>query len=623
MAAAVIAAAAPAGAQPLPQDLRRLSIDQLMQIDVSTAGRRPEPLGTAAAAISVVTGDEIRRAGVTTIADALALADGVHVARFNNGTWAITTRGFNQNTANKLLVMVDGRTVYSPLFAGVLWNTIDYVLEDIDRIEVVRGPGATLWGSNAVNGVVNIITRSAFDTRDAYASLSAGNEDRGIVEARYGGGGGGAAWRIYGKLADRDAQRLSSGASSGDARRRGQAGFRIDGGAPAAASWRLSGDLFHSRDNLPDRPDGEFTDLNVMGRWSRPTSARARLTVQSYYRREYRRVPRQLTHRIDVFDVDAQQTLRAGSRHDVVWGGGARVNRDATGGSAVLRFEPASRDYAVLNAFVQDEIALVPGRLFANLGVKWERNAFSGAEVQPAARARLLLSSTQMIWGAVSRAVRRPTRFESDVRVLSPLNGAALIVGNAAADGESLVAGELGYRIKPAAAVSVEASAFQHGFDDLRSQDLPPGGPPVVVGNSLEGRSRGIEIGVNVQPVAFWRTHAGYTWLDTRVTRAAGSRDVSGGVSEANDPGHLFTLHSSLDLPREVEVDAVLRGAGTLPNPRVPAFTELTLRVGWRPNPRLEIWAAGQDLLHDRHPEFGTVVEFERAIRAGLTLRPR
>src|SRR5688572_2920085 len=218
-----------AAAPPDAQNLKRLSIEELMQVDVVSAGRRAEPVGTAAAAVSVITGDDIRRAGVTTIADALALADGVHVARFNNGSWSVTARGFNGQTPNKLLVMVDGRTVYSPLFSGVFWNTVDYVLEDVDRIEVIRGPGATLWGANAVNGVVNIITRSTRDTRGGYASLSAGNEDRAIVEARYGGGTGTTSWRLYGKYANRDDQKVSTGGGSGDQRQRGQAGFRVDG----------------------------------------------------------------------------------------------------------------------------------------------------------------------------------------------------------------------------------------------------------------------------------------------------------------------------------------------------------------------------------------------------------
>jgi iron complex outermembrane recepter protein len=278
-------AARAADAQPDPQDLKRLSIEQLMRIDVTSPGRRTEPLGTTAAAVSVITGDDIRRAGITTLADALALADGVHVARFNNGSWSVSARGFNGSTPNKLLVMVDGRTVYSPLFTGVFWNTVDYVLEDIDRIEVIRGPGAALWGANAVNGVVNIITRHSRDSAGAYANLSAGNEDRAIAELRYGASSGGTSWRVYGKFADRDSQRFSTGGASGDPRRRGQAGFRVDGGDAAGTNWTVLGNAMHSRDELPDRRPGEFSDLSLQGRWSMPAAIGSRLDVQSYYRR--------------------------------------------------------------------------------------------------------------------------------------------------------------------------------------------------------------------------------------------------------------------------------------------------------------------------------------------------
>src|SRR3954468_2060697 len=228
-------------AQSSTTDLKQLSIEGLMQVNVTLATRRPEPLATIPAAISVITGDAIRRAVVTPIAHAIALADGVAVARFNNGTWSITARGFNAVTANKMLVMVDGRTAYSPLFAGVFWNALDYVLEDIDRIEVIRGPGATLWGSNAVNGVVNIVTRSARDTRGAYVRAGGGSEDPGIVEARYGGGSGGTAVRGYAKYAARNSQRYSDGSDAGDHRARGQAGFRADGGNAGSSTWFIKG----------------------------------------------------------------------------------------------------------------------------------------------------------------------------------------------------------------------------------------------------------------------------------------------------------------------------------------------------------------------------------------------
>jgi iron complex outermembrane receptor protein len=605
------------------EDLKRLTIEELMRVDITITSRQPEPAGATAAAISVITGDDIRRSGATTIADALLLADGVHVARFNNGTWAISPRGFNANTANKLLVMIDGRTVYSPLFAGVFWNMEDYVLGDIDRIEVIRGPGAALWGANAVNGVVNIITRHSRDTQGTLASIAAGNEDPLIAEYRYGATAGTTTWRAYAKFAARDDQRLASGAAGDDARRRSQLGFRLDGDGPAASSWMLKGDAFHSRDDLPDRPSGEFTELDLQTRWSAPIG-QSRVEIQSYYRREYRRVPQQLTHHIDVFDLDGQHAITLRGRHHLVWGGGVRVNRDRTHPSATLSFDPVKRVYPLASAFAQDDIEIVPDRFFVTLGAKYEHNDFSGGELQPNVRARVLMPRNQIVWGSVSRAVRRPTRFDDDIRVTGP-NGVLLVAGSDDFRAESLVAGEIGYRAQPSALFSFDASVFVHHIDELRSQDLPLTGPPVIVGNSLEGTVRGVELGVNLQPVEWWRTHVGYTKLDTTIRKAAGSRDVGGGATEANDPDQFVALRTTIDLPHRIEFDAMFRAVAALPNPAVPAYSELNVRAGWWVTTRTEVWVAGQDLLHDRHPEFGPNtpgrVEFERSIRVGLTVR--
>jgi len=623
----VLLAAALLGAFPLMAagqgDLKRLSIEELMRIDVTTTSRQPQPIGTTAAAISVITGDDLRRAGATTIADALALADGVHVARFNNGTWAVSPRGFNSNVANKLLVMIDGRTVYSPLFAGVFWNMEDYVLADIDRIEVIRGPGAVLWGANAVNGVVNIITRNARDTQGALISIAAGAEDPMIAEARYGGAGDTAAWRAYAKVAARSEQRLATGASADDARRRGQIGFRVDAGGPAGSTWLLKGDAFHSREHLADRPSAEFTELALQGRWSVPLGG-SRLDLQSYYRREYRRVPQQLTHHIDIVDVDAQHTATLHRRHQLVWGAGLRVNRDNTHGSPTLSFDPAKRVYRVSNVFAQNDIAVVPDRLFVTLGAKYEHNDFSGGEFQPNIRARYLMPRSQIVWGSVARATRRPTRFDDDIRVSTPA-GVALVVGSDDFRSESLVAAEAGYRIQPSRVFAFDATLFSHHLRDLRSQELLPTGPPIVVGNTLEGDVRGVEVGVNLQPAVWWRAHVGYTWLDTDVRRADGSRDVGGGATEANDPDQFLGLRASFDLPNRIELDAVLRAVAALPNPAVPAYAELNVRAGWWMTARAELWVAGHDLLHDHHPEFGPDLpnrtEFERSVRIGVTIR--
>jgi iron complex outermembrane receptor protein len=614
---------ADAWAQVDPRDLKTMSIEQLMQIDVTLATREPEPVARSAAAISVITGDDIRRAGVTTIADALALADGVHVARFNNGTWAVSARGFNATSANKLLVMIDGRIEYSPLFSGAFWNMLDYTLEDIDRIEVIRGPGATLWGANAVNGVVNIVTRHSRDTQGTLLAFGTGNEDPALADFRYGGAGAGATYRVYGKFARRSAQIFDNGESSDDERRRGQLGFRVDrpGGG---GEWLVKGDLFESRDHLVDRGPGKFSEVALQGGWSREFTPTSILNVRSYYRREFREVPLQLTHEIDTVDVDLQHGLAWRDRHRVVWGAGYRRNSDETA-AGNIGFEPPDRVYSVLSLFGQDEISIVPDRFNLTLGLKMERNAFSGMEWQPNIRARVDLAPRQMIWGAVSRAVRRPTRLDVDIRALGPTGALLAIGGGDDYQSEQLTAGEFGYRAQPLAIAAIEATLFTHRYDHLRSQELPVTGPPIVVGNTLNGRTQGIELSGSLQPLPVWRVRASYTYFDVSITKDIDSRDIGGGATEANDPSHMFGLRTDVDLPGRVELHLFLRGIGELRTPHVPAYTELNGRIGWRATEHVEVSFAGQDLLHDHHPEFGGLtprrVEFERSFRVQATFR--
>jgi iron complex outermembrane receptor protein len=617
------ALAADGGVQPDPQDLKTLSIEQLMEIDVTLATREPEPVGRTAAAITVITSDDIRRSGVTTIADALALADGVHVARLNNGTWAVSARGFNATSANKLLVMIDGRIEYSPLFSGVFWNMLDYTLEDIERIEVIRGPGATLWGANAVNGVVNIVTRHSRDTRGTLLSFGTGNEDPALADFRYGGAAAGATYRLYGKFARRGPQILDNDVSSDDGRRRGQLGFRIDrpGGG---GEWLIKGDVFRSEDELADRASGKFGEVALQGGWSRTFTAGSNVALRSYYRREFRDVPLQLTHAIDTVDLDLQHGFAWRERHRVIWGTGYRGNSDETDGGSVV-FVPADRVYSVISVFAQDEIAVRPDQFHVTVGLKMERNAFSGMEWQPNIRARLDVAPRQMIWGALSRAVRRPTRLDVDVRALAP-NGAIVAIGGGGSyKGEGLVAAEFGYRAQPLTIAAIDATLFSHSYDDLRSQELPPAGPPIVVGNTLNGRSQGVELAGSLQPLPMWRIRASYTFLDVSITKDIDSRDIGGGASEANDPSHLFGFRTDVDLPRRVELSLFLRSIGALPNPRVPGYTELNGRLGWRATRNFDVAIAGQDLLHDHHPEFGAAapfrVEFERSIRVQATFR--
>jgi iron complex outermembrane recepter protein len=333
--------------------------------------------------------------------------------------------------------------------------------------------------------------------------------------------------------------------------------------------------------------------------------------------------PLQLTHHIDIVDVDAQHSVTVRNRHSIVWGGGVRVNWDQTHGTPALRFDPEARTHGLTSGFVQDEIALVPNRLFATVGAKIEHNSLSGSEFQPSIRARLLLPREQVLWAALSRAARRPSRLEVDLVSTTPL---LTLVGSDDFEAEELLAAEVGYRVQPTSALSLDATFFHHEFDNLRSIDASPISSRVaVLAISYQGHSHGVELAANLQPLMRWRTHVGYTWLDTDVLATPGSMILGPGASEANDPHHLFNIRTSIDLPREVELDASFRVVGELSPRPVPPVRSLGLRAGWRPTRRYELFVSGQDLLDARHPEFGepvpTRIEIERSIRAGLMIR--
>jgi iron complex outermembrane receptor protein len=609
------------------QDLKHLTIEELADLSVTTAAKRVERLSDVAAAISVIRGDDIRRAGATSLAEALRLADAVHVAQVYGPGWAISSRGFNIATANKLLVLIDGRTVYSPLFSGVFWDVQDVVLADIDRIEVTRGPGGTLWGANAVNGVVNIITKSAAETQGGFVTITAGTETRAITSARYGGTtGGGTAYRAYAKFRADDEHVFATGLPGRDGVQFGQAGFRVDSDAAKAEAWTVQGDLYYGTEGLYDRGDTRVSGGNVLTRWTKHWSSTSQFQAQVYYDRTDRRVQRQYLSARDTVDVDTQQQMLVGSRHRVVFGAGFRASRgDDLGDGPGFFFDPQIRTSTLASFFAQDDIALKPDRVSLILGSKVERNDFTGFELLPNVRLRLTPDSRQTFWAAVSRAVRMPTRFDTDLRIRNPGTGQLLITGSDAFQSENVVAYEAGYRVRPADWVSFDVATFANRYDDVRSQELPTApGSPIVLANGLNARTSGVEIAATTNITRWWQAHASYSYLWESFSRESGSRDITNGASEANDPSHLFSVRTSMDLPRKIEVDALIRYVSGLPHPVVAPYEELTARIGWRPSDRWDLSVVGQNLLHDRHEEFaaGTPRElFERGVNVRWTWR--
>ncbi len=612
-------------AQELTAELKRLSLEELARVDVTSVSRRAEPLFGAPAAVTVVTGEEVRRSGATTLPDALRLATGMQVGRFDSRTYAVSARGFNISTANKLQVLIDGRSVYSPLFAGVLWDVPDVLLEDLDRIEVIRGPGATLWGANAVNGVVNVITKSARDTQGSLLSAGGGSEEQAFAAARHGGRAGERLfYRLYGKYAYRDALALAQGGSADDPLRRAQGGFHLrwERGAEDVAIFQ--GDLYRGLIGHPVQLDTEISGGNLLGRWERTLAGGSQVRVGLYWDRSHRDSPRVFEERRDTADLDLQHRVALGRRHDVVWGAGYRTSRDRVEDSPVLGWDPNRRTISVLNLFAQDEVTLLPDRLRLTVGAKLEEHESTGLEAQPNVRLAWTPDDRRTVWASVARAVRSPSRLDEDLRIFS---GPVLVLrGSRDFEAEELLAYEAGWRQLLGERAKLDAAVFHHEYDELRSQEPTPGsGLPIVLANRLEGRVRGVELEVDFDLTPTWRWRAGAAWLDKELRLEPGSGDSTRGRSEGHDPDVHGFVRTGLDLPGGVELDGTLRYVDDLPTLAVPSYLELDLRLGWRPRAGLELELVGRNLLDGSHLEFapagGLREEVERGAYARATLR--
>ena len=620
-------------------DLLDLSIEQLADLQITSVSRAEERLADAPAAVFVITGDEIRRSGVRSIAEALRLAPGVEVARRNAAAWSITIRGFNSDLANKLLVLIDGRSVYSPLYAGVFWDVQDTLLEDVDRIEVIAGPGGTLWGANAVNGVINIITRPAADTRGAFVEAGGGNEERAFAGFRYGGTlGRDIAARAYVKYFDRDPSTQMSGAEGTDAAHMAQAGFRMDWGSADADRFTVQGDAYGGEQGgtfldsftLGTRPAGstageaDLQDANVLTRWERTLDDRTSFALQAYYDHTNRDIPNTYHEKRDTLDVDFQHHLRHRERHDVLWGLGFRSSADEIGNTVFATFDPDHRDDHTLSAFLQDKIALKIDKFYLTLGSKFEHNDYTGFETQPNVRFSWLVSERQSFWAAASRAVRIPARLDSDLRLTLPLNAPTIpfpvyVTAEGSVDfaSETLLAYEAGYRIRVTGRLSFDVSAFHNSYDDL--QTVEPGAvtlvlvPPRPYGvlhqtleNLMEGHSSGGTFVANWQPFDSWRLRFQYTRFDLDLRTKAGSADVLRPRLGGNSPDSQMSVHSFLDLPHGLRLYVAARHIAALPNQSVPGYLAVDASLLWRPRERLEASLSVQNLNDDRHIEFGS-----------------
>lgn len=601
--------------------LKELSIEQLLDMQVTSVSKRPEKLSSAAAAIQVITADDIRRSGARSVPEALRLAPNLEVAQINARDWAISARGFSARTANKLLVLIDGRTVYTPLFAGVFWEVQDVLLEDIERIEVISGPGATLWGANAVNGVINIVTKSAGSTQGTLISAGAGTELENFARIRYGGTrGDDAHFRFYAKGFNRDSSELASGASARDDWSMGQAGFRADWSTAADGQLTVQGDVYEGELGQLARDDINLSGGNILGRWSRLLAEGSELQIQMYYDYTYRRMPGSIGEVLHTYDADLQHRLQAFTDHQIVWGLGYRVIDDAVRNAPGISFLPAEVSRQWFTGFVQDEMPILDDKLYLTVGTKVEHNDYTGFEFQPSVRLAWLLDENNTLWSAFSRAVRTPSRIDHDLFVTP------IIAGGAGFDSETLLSYELGYRVQAQRRFSVSAAAFYNDYDDLRSLErIDPVAPfPVRIGNGLEGESYGVELSADWSINRAWQLRAGYTGLRIYLRPKPGSTDMSGGSSESHDPEEFWSVRSMHDFGDYWQLDVVYRHVSQIANQNVPAYGDLNVRVAWQPTARLEASLTAQHLLHDRHAEFAAPImrrQIERNLYGEITLR--
>lgn len=623
--------------QQKPQDLTQLGIEDLMKIQVTTASKQAQPLSAVPAAVYVITQEDIRRAGATTVMDALRMAPGVEVAQIDANKWAISIRGFNNRFADKLLVLLDGRSVYTPLFAGVYWDMQDTLLEDIDRIEVVRGPGASLWGANAVNGVINIITKNSRDTQGSLATVSAGAARKGEAAYRYGGRlGERAHFRLFGKYFSTRDSLYPDGTRGKDGWDSLRGGFRVDWDRSASEKMlfegEAAGDKEGQRSMVPALTPALWNTVDttypasawhLLGRWTRTGASGSETSLQSYFSHDQRNTP-EVFYALDTFDVDLQHRFAAGKQTTLTTGLGFRRMSDRTEPSPLGTFNPASKTNSLWSAFVHSETAISPA-VNLTIGLRLEHNDYTGFEIQPDARFAWSPNSRATLWGAVSHAVRTPSRADTEGRLtafsgLDPQSGMQYlgdVVGDSAFRSEEVTAFQLGYRIQPSSRTMVDLAAYYNDYTHLRSFEMstpsvvmapsPHLSIPYLYGNNLYGQTHGLELAWNWNVSDSWSLKAAYTYFESNLKLASGSTDplgINGPDGRGQNPRHQFNIRSHAALGRRLELDAGVYFIDSLPYQSVPQYARVDLRLGWSPRKGVEASLGAQNVFGAPHREF-------------------
>ena len=613
-------------------DLAKLSLEELGNLRITSVSKRPERLAEAAASVFVITSDDILRSGATSLPEVLRLAPNLQVAQVSSGGYAISARGMNGSVAsapNKLLVMIDGRSVYSPLFSGVFWDAQELMLSDVERIEVISGPGSTLWGVNAVNGVINVITREASRTQGVLVAATAG-ENRSVLGARTGGRfGEDGAWRVYARAASWRHGWTAAGEPVNDAGHSAQAGFRMDWGDDQDR-FSVQGNLIEQQSGQP-RPgalqisglvlplgDIESSGANLSASWVRPLQGGGQLSLQAYYDHTERSLPPMFAEKLDLYDIQLQHALAPRGRHALTWGANHRVGLDSISNGPYLAFLPADLAMHWTSLFVQDEISL-SDQFDLTVGVRAERNDVSGWEWLPNARLAWSPSSRHLWWLSASRAVRAPSRLDSDV--FYPAVPPFLLRGGPEVRSELADVVELGYRGQAGDSLSWSAALFHSRYDRLRTQEIDPGFTFLTFANGLKGTVTGAEAWGRYQATPSLILRGGFTALRVRQELIPGSNDLAAPLAAGNDPTHTWQAGASWDLSAAHRLDLDLRHVGALEAQDAPDYTVLDLRFGWTLSPQLGLTLAGRNLL-GRHVEYG-MPEFRAVIEPEWSLSLR
>jgi iron complex outermembrane receptor protein len=642
-----------AAADNSPAALKNLSLEELSQIEVTTPSKTPTRAFQTAAAITVLTGEDIKRSGANSIPEALRLVPGVEVARIDGNKWSIGIRGFGSRLSRSVLVLIDGRTVYTPLFAGTYWEVQDTLMEDIDRIEVIRGPGGTIWGPNAVNGVINVITKDARETQGTLASVGGGNEEQGFADFRYGGGNKNFGYRFYGKAFTRSPEVHSDGKNFDDWRA-AQTGMRMDWTGRHQDTFTLQGDLY-------DEEAGERVDAtsytapfdriidgnallsggNIMGRWTRVLSDRNDIQIQTYYDRTNRHEPNFGETR-NTFDVDFLQRLRLPARQHVSWGLGARIGpvHDIEVVSG-LTFLPSDRTDYLLTGFLQDDIGLIDQRLTLTLGTKVLRTNFTGVGLEPSARLLWTPTGNDTLWAAFTHGLRTPSdaeeNFDLSGFVGTGPNGTPFFArfnANRLFAPEQLNGYELGYRRLLSRKIYLDIATFYNHYHDLFDEEIT--GPvfleatpapahlllPAQFRNGLRGATEGGEIAPEWRPTSYWRVRGSYSYLHMNLGKAPGSGDIGTAATiEGSSPGHEVTVQSEIDFGKAFQLDLAYRYVSALPGQLVPSYSTGDARLAWRRG-EVELSLVGRNLLQPWHFESGgdpgPLVAIKRSVYAKI-----